>query len=204
MGACCQSVSPWKRKSSSHKTASCPSVNTSASTTSSSPSTRFTGKRPQSTSGLTDSTIARAGSAPVRAADLCRLEENRSKRGQGQRDGLALAVPGLRVGLDPAEVADAAAAIGLGVAVQDLLPAAGLRHADAIIQAGQGGEVEDDEHRRRIVGLAQERDDALLPVRSADPLEAVLRKILFVQGRFRSIGAVQIAHPILQTLMPGV
>src|SRR3954464_2800248 len=104
---------------------------------------------------------------------------------------MALAVPGLRVGLDAAEVAYAAAAVGLRVAVQQLEPAAGVRHADAIVQAPQGSEVEDDEHRRRIVALAEERDHALLPVRSADPLEAVLREVLCVQGKFFSIGAIQ-------------
>src|SRR3954464_4313549 len=105
---------------------------------------------------------------------------------------MALAVPGLRVGLDAAEVAYAAAAVGLRVAVQQLEPAAGMRHADAVVQARQGSEVEDDEHRRRIVGLAQERDHALLPVRSADPLKAVLRKILCVQGGFFSVNGIQI------------
>jgi len=80
-------------------------------------------------------------------------------------------VVGHRRGFHLAEVARPAAAVDLGVAVQDLLVHAIFGDTDAVVLARHGREVEDEEEAV-LVGNALVGDDALLPVAEVDPREA--------------------------------
>src|SRR5688572_7283489 len=110
------------------------------------------------------SITTRAGSDSRCAAELCRLEEDRSKGRQGECEGMALPVAGHVLGVQAAGIAEAAAAVVGGIAVQQLAPVAAARHAEAVVVARHGREIEDDENV-----IAQECQHALLPVAAADP-----------------------------------
>src|SRR5437868_6797266 len=117
------------------------------------------------------------GGAVTCLVSLFRPEEKHSEWGNGDRQRVAelLVGHGRRVGA--AEVAEAAAAVERRVAVEELAPAAALRHADAIVVARHRREVADHGERRRVVGQAQEREHALLPVAPLNPAEALAGKI---------------------------
>ena len=64
------------------------------------------------------------------------------------------------------------AAISLGVAVEKQGVGDGIRDTDAVVGAGHGRKVGREQHRvARILGLAQEGDDALVGVVDLEPLE---------------------------------
>src|SRR5579885_3857282 len=87
---------------------------------------------------------------------------------------MGLPVHRMRLRLDGACIADAAAAVFDGVGVDALEPAAGARHADQPILADDRGEVAADE--RRLAGrgaVPGEDDDARLGIAAIDPLEAL-------------------------------
>src|SRR5262247_1553422 len=85
---------------------------------------------------------------------LFRLEEKNREWGNGDRQRLAelLVRHGRRV--RAAVIADAAAAVERRVAVEQLAPAAALRHADAVVVARHRSEVAHHDYRRRVVGEA--------------------------------------------------
>src|SRR5207247_1702615 len=97
------------------------------------------------------------------------LEHDDAERRHGKVEQTEPAVPGDRFGVGNAAVAQAAAAVALGVAVEDFVPATAVRGADAIMVARHWGEVEgDDDLVVRITAVARERDDALLVVVGVD------------------------------------
>src|SRR5712691_11953316 len=69
---------------------------------------------------------------------LLRDKPDRTERRQRQQGGERLVVPGHGLGLDAAEIADARAAVVGGVAIDELLPPAAERHADAVVVARDG------------------------------------------------------------------
>src|SRR5260221_11795887 len=100
--------------------------------------------------------------------------------------------------INAAVFAHAAAAIHRGIGVEELAPVAAARHAEAVVFPRHGSEVADHQDRRRaLVALAQERDDALLPVAALHPAEAVVGEILLVQRRLLAQHAVQVRYPAL-------
>src|SRR5579875_704744 len=96
-----------------------------------------------------------AGAQTRTSTTLLRNQPERAQRRQGERRRERLIVPGNRLGLDAAEVAHAAAAVGLGIGVQDLTPTAADRHPDAVLVARHRREVEDADERRRVGPLAE-------------------------------------------------
>src|SRR5262245_58593660 len=66
------------------------------------------------------------------ATSALRAQHHRGERRQGQQDGLGLTVRGLVVRYHGTVIAEIAAAIEARIAVGDLAPSAGPRHADAI------------------------------------------------------------------------
>src|SRR5450756_2767442 len=107
-----------------------------------------------------------------------------------------------RRGLDAAQITDAAAAVDARVAVENLPPVAATRHADDIVLSHHRREVA--YHQHAVLGLAamaQETDHAFFPVVEVHPAETVAGKVLLVECRFRTVAAVQIAHPALQAGM---
>src|SRR5438034_1011480 len=96
------------------------------------------------------------------------------------------------LGLDPATIALAAAAVALGVAVQQFFPQTGARNADAIIVPRHGGEVEPGQ--QQVVAsacFAQEEKGRVAYVVEINPLKAIGREIQFVQGGFGLIEMVE-------------
>src|SRR4051794_40310470 len=109
-----------------------------------------------------------------RSGGLIGREQNGGERRKRQRQGMAAALGADRRGLHPAEIAHATAAIDRRIAVEDLAPAAGLRHAQDVIRAGHRREITNDEHRRTGTPEAQESEHARLGVAEVDPFEAGL------------------------------
>src|SRR5215213_3719872 len=110
---------------------------------------------------------------------LFRLEEEDREWGNGDAEGVAVLLVRHGRRLGGAEVADAAAAVERGVAVEQLAPPSAARHAEPVVVACHRREVAHHRDRRRVVAaLAKERQHALLPVAALDPLEAVDGEIL--------------------------
>src|SRR5262245_62512743 len=107
-----------------------------------------------------------------------------------------------RLGVEPACIADVAAAICGGVAVQELLVVAELRHTDAIAAPDDRGPVQDDDEP--VVGtsgMTNERNHARLVVIAIDPLESGRIEIQLEQGRLRTVQTVEIHD---EPLEPGM
>ena len=101
-----------------------------------------------------------------------------------------------RLGGHAAHVAPVGTAIGRGVGVQDLAPAAGAGQAAQVVRPLDRREVADHRHRRilRPVGPAQPRIDRMLRVVGVDPAEAAGFAVLPVQRRILPVDPVQIPH----------
>jgi hypothetical protein len=111
-------------------------------------------------------------------------------------------VEGHLLGLDPAAVADAAAAVFGGVGVEALAPAAGEGAADPVILARHGREVADDERDvARLAAAAQIGERALLPIGGVDPLEPLGLAVERMQRRQVAVEPVQIADEELDAAM---
>ena len=111
---------------------------------------------------------------------------------------MAPAVARLGDRLDRAEVAQAAPAVVLRVAVQELLPRAPGRHADPVIPVGDGREVAHDQDEvRRRAPLPQVADDTVVGVVEIDPLEPGRIEIELVEGRLAAIELVEVLDPAL-------
>src|SRR5213594_1554463 len=67
-------------------------------------------------------------------------EDHDGKRGEREAERPGTAVDHLGDGVEAPAVADAAASVIPGVAVQELLPPAALGHADLVLLPGDGGE----------------------------------------------------------------
>ena len=87
-----------------------------------------------------------------------------AQRRQGQLEGVIALVLTLVDGFQLARVFDAAAAELLALGVENLLPDAVERRAHAVVLAGDGLEVADDQHLAAVIGDPAERDDAVLIV----------------------------------------
>src|SRR3977135_2273065 len=112
--------------------------------------------------------------------------------------------PGHGFRLDHALVADAAAAIVLGVGVDALAPFAWSRHPDAIVVAHHGREIANDKDGRRGIRLSQKSEHAVVGVTALNPFEACRVEILLVKRRRLAIERVQIADEALHSTMWGV
>src|SRR5690625_2231604 len=111
---------------------------------------------------------------------------------------------GERLGFDPTQVALAATAIGLGVAIQALLPGACHWHAQSITLTHYWRVVAHDEHAAASIALAQEGERALLIIVRFYPLKAVLTEVAGMQRWFANVESIQIAHPGLHASMQGI
>src|SRR5436190_22574623 len=133
---------------------------------------------------------------------LLRLEEKNGQRRNSDGKRLREVLVRHRRRLAAAVIAEARAAVERRVRVEQLAPEAAARHAKAIVVARDRREVaHHQDRRRRLVALAQERDDALLPVAALHPAEAVVREVFLVQRRLLAQDAVEVAHPALHALV---
>src|SRR6266498_5874068 len=93
-----------------------------------------------------------------------------------------------------------AAAISLGVAVEQFLPIAWPRHTDAIIMPGHGCEIERGKNPLRgITGPPQKKQRAVIAVAEINPLESVWKKIALMKRRLGLIKMIQVLNPFLNT-----
>src|SRR3954467_13810533 len=133
---------------------------------------------------------------------LLRLEEKNGQRRKRNGKRLRKVLVGHRRRLAAAVIAQARAAVERRVGIEELAPEAAARHAEAIVVARYRREVaHHQDRRRRFVALAQERNDALLPVAALHPAEAVVREIFLVQRRLLAHDTVEVADPALHALV---
>jgi len=85
---------------------------------------------------------------------------------------MGLALPGDGVGMRAAHVADVAAAIDLGVGVEDLLVKSFAGHSEAVAFADNRRGIDDEDQRGAGARLAHERGDAVVGVVEIDPFES--------------------------------
>ncbi len=99
-------------------------------------------------------------------------------------------------------IANIAAAVVGGIAVENLFVPAAFRHAQQVAFAWHRCEIVGHDHKvRRIFCLAHEAEHAVLPVVAIDPFEARVIEIDFVQSRLAAHELVQIGHGLFQTLV---
>ena len=90
-----------------------------------------------------------------------------------------------------------------GVAVQDLAPETALRYRDAGGAADHRREVRDEQQRRTVARVAQERQRAVRAVVGHGPAEAVGVGVELVQRRVRAQRPVEVADPAPDARMRG-
>ncbi len=183
---------------------------------SASPATRLTGKRPPSTAGRTASMTARtrpstavgdASWAMARRLVLSgigrRASRNRVESGGSvRRQRMHAAVRAHRRRLDAAEVAPARAAVVAGVAVEDLAPAPGARHAEQVVGARHRREVADDQQRRAPSRGLRRKASTLRSASSARrPTRSRRRRSRAGAAPARAVDAVEVRHQALHACM---
>src|SRR5690349_10085747 len=133
---------------------------------------------------------------------LVRLEEEHCEWGKGDGERMAEALVRHRRCHRAAEVAEPAAAVERGVAIQQLAPAAAAGNAEPVVVARYRREIADHGDRRIVLtALANEGEHALLPVAALDPAETLDREILFVQRLFALVDPVQVRNPALHAFV---
>src|SRR5690348_9487493 len=127
------------------------------------------------------------------------LEVQTPERRERQSDRLIESVRGRGFRVDAAVVADVAAAVNRGVAVQELGVVTLLRHADAVLGARNRREVEHhDEVLAAVARVAHHRDDAVLVVVAVDPAEARGLEVDLMEGALRLVMPVEILYEAAQ------
>ena len=102
--------------------------------------------------------------------------------------------------LDTASVAEIAATVDLGVAVQQLDVSTSFRHTDHIVMSGNRCEVHDhDDKIRGVMGTSNERNDAAFEL--VDPLESGVVEIHLMQRALFGQRAIEVPHPLLNALV---
>src|SRR5439155_25660033 len=115
-----------------------------------------------------------------------------------------LLVPWSRLGVQPAEVPRAGAAVEGGVGVQGLAPAPRPRQADPVLEAWDRREVADAGERAAPARVqAEERERVVARVVRFQPAEAVGRGVDLPQRRLLTVEPVQVAHERLHALVLG-
>ena len=122
------------------------------------------------------------------------FEDEQAERRQGQGEALRLSVLRDRRRPRLPAIAEPAAAIASGIAVQPLAPEPGSDDADAVIMARYRCHIGDDEHIGRIrAARTAEGEDAVGAVIGDDPGEAFGRMVEPVERRRVAIQPVQVA-----------
>ena len=100
------------------------------------------------------------------------------------------------------EVAQVTAAKFAGIAVKQFAIIAALGHANAIVAVRLGREVANGHDKVVAVAIATDkRHHTVAIVVTVDPLKAVLRKVVSIEGRFRLVERVQFGHKVFVLLV---
>src|SRR5579862_1916100 len=135
----------------------------------------------------------------------CGRQIDRRKRRQGQRKRLRTPMPRQGLGIKPALVGDAAAAIARIVRVEYFAIRMARRHTDAIILAHDRREIDDNDDVVACFAAATlERYDACAAVRTIDPFEAGTLVIELVKRTPAAYENIQVADKGHDALVKGV
>ncbi len=115
-----------------------------------------------------------------------------SQWGEHQGQGLGESVPGNGCRPQPSLVAQISAAIMMGIAVHAFAPGPRARGTHAVIGAGNGREVENDQQHSTIPCLAQKTEDRLSMIIAVHPLKAGRIEIQFKQCRVLAVVMVEV------------
>src|SRR5581483_1148790 len=154
--------------------------------------------------------LSAAGSRVLRlvlrsdTASILRLEHHDTERRQGERQRMLEAMRAYRIGHHTAEIARAAAAVDIGIAVEHFPPEAAARHADAVLQARNRREIAHDEHRRAGLRITKIRDHARLRVARVDPAEGFGIEVARMQRGVVAIERIEIRDPALDARVLGI
>src|SRR6476661_9769203 len=163
-----------------------------------SPMTRFTGKRPQSISGITRSITARTRpswlprrptlSSAVLGALAFMLEINCCERRKGYAYRMITSMGRNWRGLHATLIAHAAAAVVRRIGIQHFAPIAMTWHAEQVVFARHRCEVEGDyDNGVLVASLACVCERAELGIGVVDPFEAARVEVHLVQRRFFAV-----------------
>jgi hypothetical protein len=110
-------------------------------------------------------------------------QHDRGKRRQGEPQRLLFPKACLVGGFHASAIADVAAAVHCGIAVEDLFPVSGKGDAYTLAVARYRSEIAcHQDHLMRLAALAQKRDHAVLPILEIDPFKTFYVEIKFMQG----------------------
>lgn len=117
--------------------------------------------------------------------------------GDGQRrqfnlDRVLAALPGDGFGGDAAEVAYVAAAVTLGIGIENFPVEAGTRNANAVASPHHGGRIHGENNILSVGRLAEEGDHAVVRVMEVDPFETVMGIVEFVKGWVFLVDVVEV------------
>src|SRR5678816_1369929 len=122
---------------------------------------------------------------------LVPLEADDGERREADDEAMAFALPADPIRPLAAEVADVAAAVGLGVGVEDFFIPAFARHSYPVAFADDGGGVDDEDEDLASAAAAQEGDDGVVGVVEVDPLEAGVGVVLIVEGGLVAVEPIE-------------
>ena len=94
--------------------------------------------------------------------------------------------------LNAADIAQVAAAVVAGVAVQYFDVMAGARHAETVGILWHWGEVDRNNHKTAIAPPAQPGEDGMFAVVAVAPLKTLGSEILLMQGRAIAVEATEV------------
>src|SRR5438067_12304980 len=100
-----------------------------------------------------------------------KLERHRRQRRQADHERMRPALPREILRFEAAHVADIAAAVGLGISVDDLAIKTGSGHPESVAMTDDRGRVHGKDDRAALARAPPESDDAVLGSVEIDPLE---------------------------------
>src|ERR1700736_692297 len=103
--------------------------------------------------------------------------------------------------LNTAEITDIAAAIRIGVGVNDLAVKPGARNAESIIVTHDRCRVDDEHNQLAFARFSHKRNDTVVRVVKIDPLESVVRIVLLPERRLAFVNVIQMLDQTPQTVV---
>src|SRR5205823_8167930 len=93
-----------------------------------------------------------------------------------------------------AVIAKVAAAVGLGVGVDDLAVKSRYGHTESVVVVHHGGGVYDKCNHIARTRLSEERNDAVVGVVKIDPIKTCVTVVLIPQGRLTFVRVIEMLN----------
>src|SRR5437016_4103947 len=119
------------------------------------------------------------------------LERHGRQRRQMNQDRMFAGHPRNILAADAAVVSHVAAAIRLGIGVDDLTPESGLGHTEPVIVAHQRRGVHYERNHLAVARLAQKRNDRVLGAGKIGPTKTSIGDVELAEPRFAFVNVVQ-------------